>query len=1662
MSARHIDGRRESEFTTAARRPSPPALGRSSLVVMLTLFTTALELPSPPFLARHADVAEATEEPATTRVSISTDGVQGGGDRPSISGDGRFVAFLSGASNLVSGDTNNKTDIFVHDRSTGETSRVSVSSSGTQSNNWSWTPSISADGRYVTFQSWATNLTPGDANLCDTDFDSQADDPCPDILVHDRDTGTTESVSVDSSETQANGWSSAPSISGNGRYIAFQSSATNLVTGDTNGTEDVFLRDRQEGTTVRVSVSSTGTQSNSLSSGAKISDQGGHIAFGSLASNLVAGDTNGYHDVFVHARDTGTTSRVSVSSSGLQGNAKSGYDAIAISADGRYVVFDSDAYNFTPGEVAGFDDFFVHDRINAQTTMVSVDSMGREGTCCNISDEVDISSDGRYVAFGSSSLDLVCGDTRLDYDIMVHDRTLGRTTRVSVGSAGQQGNGGSFYPSISDDGRHVAFSSVAPNLVPDDTNGQGDVFVHDRSALPQKLCVPLKHTYGTGIHGLNPTATQSDPVNSATGSFTTSATDISLPGIGVPFLFKRHYNSMDSTVGALGRGWTHSLAASLNILANENIVLRGEDGQQLDYKLEADGTFTPNTGGRSELRTISGGYELLRHDQVKYRFNTAGRLTELRDRNDKGLALAYDANGRLSTVTDGAGRSIGFTHDASGRLTQIDLSDGRNVRYGYTSGRLTSLVDLRGKTWAFAYDTAGRLTTITDPANYVLIRNVYNAAGRVIEQYDAFDNKSTFSWDSATQTSTMTDARGGIWQDVYSNNILLRRIDPLGNTTTYEYDSNLNLTSRTDPRGHSVTMTYDTTGNVLTITAPAPLSYQRSFSYDSQNNVVSAANGRGYTTTFEFDAPGNLIKVTRPGNNVILLDRDQSGTGLLTTFTDPRGKVTEYEYDNDGNLAQVISSLGNKTTMSYDGFGRMVSMVEPRGNETGADPDEFRWSFTYDSADHLLTQTSPLGHSTTWEYEARGLLAARTDAKNRTTEYLNNAAGELASVVAPDGNETSYEYDVSGNLTARTDSKGRVTRYQYDLTNRVTQASNPLGNAWTYEYDAAGNITQKVDARGNATLRLADRTTSYDYDELNRLAGIDYSDSTADVSFVYDANGNRTAMTDGLGTETYSYDALDRLTAVIRGSQSFSYVYDVADHLTQRTYPDGTTVDLTYDDDGHLATVLSNSGTTTYSYDAAGFLISTALPNGYLKSRTFDADGRLTEINNASGSSVLSSFSYNLDEVGNPTALADAAGTTTTYAYDALDRITEVCFDSPCSLPTDDAIRYEYDAVGNRTSEVGPSGPTFYVYDDADRLVVATHPDRRIAYAYDENGNQILAGSRMFAYDMADRTVSTTQGLKTITYSYDGNGNRTQASSGSSAAQVTNYQWDINARLPEVVAERDGAGTLLRRYVHGEDLISMFTGGQDYYYHQDRIGSVTDLTSSTGTPTLSYAYEPYGTERSAPLGSLPTGGSPSPTNLMRFTGELYDADTGLYHLRARQYDPKVGRFLATDPLAPSISSPLVGAYVYANNRPTLLTDPSGLRAESRCWENVEGATLTDYLFGWACPPPLFDYNPQLVKTSYGWRAIDPFGDVCSFPAPDKGPYFDFTVPCLTHDYAYDLVKFGIGTEGEADDLFALDAFESCEAVSIFERGICEDAANIFATGLALTDLIPGK
>lgn len=433
------------------------------------------------------DPAGATQSPdagPTILISLNGSGQQTNGEsvRPATDSTSRIITFQSDASNLVGDDTNGVSDIFTKNTENGNVRRVSVASGGTQGNAASQSPDISSDGQWVAFHSWAFNLVSGDTNNV------------ADVFLHDRNTRQTFLVSKNNSGTISNDVSYDPSVSSDGRFVAYWSFASNLVANDFNNRSDIFVYDRQTNQTQRVSVNNSGQEGNGDSKNPAISADGRFVVYESRASNLVAGDSGSYTDIFLFDRNSGTTTRLSVRGNGAEGQGDSFEPDI--SSDGTKIVFTSLAANLIDGDTNGYPDIFYFDRSSGLMYRVSISSSGGQGN--EWSEQPVVSDNGQYIAFRSRANNLVPNDTNNIGDVFVRNFPAGTTTRVSVSSTGGQGNDASNDPGLTADGRYVVFASRASNLVSNDNNGLRDIFRKDQqdSPPPPPPTLTSNQTYG--------------------------------------------------------------------------------------------------------------------------------------------------------------------------------------------------------------------------------------------------------------------------------------------------------------------------------------------------------------------------------------------------------------------------------------------------------------------------------------------------------------------------------------------------------------------------------------------------------------------------------------------------------------------------------------------------------------------------------------------------------------------------------------------------------------------------------------------------------------------------------------------------------------------------------------------------------------------------------------------------------------------------------------------------------------------------------------------------------------------------------------------------------------------------------------------------------------
>jgi RHS repeat-associated protein len=1154
------------------------------------------------------------------------------------------------------------------------------------------------------------------------------------------------------------------------------------------------------------------------------------------------------------------------------------------------------------------------------------------------------------------------------------------------------------------DGRSVGYGYTAGRLTSfTDVRGKTWQYTYDGAGRLATIVDPLAHAQVSNVYDAasGRVVSQADALNKTTtfawdaGTQTATVTDPNNHVWKDVYVNNVLVKRIDGTNGTTEFGFDAELNGTL---------VKGPSNETTTMTYDASGNLLTATAPAS-----------LGSAQKTFVYNAKNDPTQVTDARATVTAYGYDTAGNQTTVTQAGVTVATMTYDTAGRVLTSTNGNGKTTTYTYdAAGNTLSETDPLGNKTTFTYDAAGRMLTRVDPKGNVsgcscaaqfMTTFTYNAAGQVLTETDQLGKTTTSTYDDAGNLLTKTDGNGKVTAYVYDNanrvtsvtaadggvsltsyddaGNKLTETDPLGHVTTHTYDSANRLVSSTTASGAKTTMFYDANGNLVKQVEPRgnvvganPDDYATTFTYDAAGRVLTETDPLAHVTTHVYDAVGNEIQVTDPNGKTTVSVYD--ARNRLSTVTAPDGGVTTYTYDAEGNkltvkdprnnitastyddanrLASVTKPSGGKTTYAYDANGNQTSMVEARGNVSGCGcAAQYTWTTAFDRANRKLSETSPLGHVTSYTYDGVGNQLTVTDANNHQTVTTYDSVNRVKTVTAPDLGVTTNTYDLAGNLVSRKDARNNTTTYAYDLDNRRTSVTNPLGKIWTTGYDAAGNVVSTTDANGNATVTAGDGTTTSTYDRAGRLTGVDYSDTTPDVAYTYDNAGNRLTMVDGAGTQTRTYDSVNRLLSVTRGTDVFSYVYDLAGNLTKRTYPGGAVTDSTYDVDNRMATAVNAALTTTYAYDVAGNLVSTTLPsaNGHVETRVYDRSGRVTEVKNQKGTTVLSKFALTLDPVGNPTTSVRTGGVSQTqvHTYDVNNRILSTCFQAAtCPVGSAALVTWTYDKVGNRLTEKRSSTTVTSTFNTADQLTAAGST----SYTYDSNGNQLTAGTRTFTYDLANRLKTTGSGSTTTTYTYDGDGVRQQASTGTAASAKTNFVWDVNQPNAQVALERNGSNTLQRQYIYGLKRIRQ-TVGTASYFHTDQLGSVTNTTSASGASQRTWSYEPYGVIR--------TSTGTSPANFVNFTGEYLDP-TGLYHLRARQYDPASGRFTRTDPVENSASG---SQYAYVSDRPTVSVDPAGL------WAVPPAGVMTRGLSGRASSP----HGVRCGSRSGGEELVYPF------------------------------------------------------------------------------------
>lgn len=947
--------------------------------------------------------------------------------------------------------------------------------------------------------------------------------------------------------------------------------------------------------------------------------------------------------------------------------------------------------------------------------------------------------------------------------------------------------------------------------------------------------------------------------------------------------------------------------------------------------------YSHDVAGRRELVTDPDGF-VTAHD-----YDDDGNVVRVTDPLGGVTVNTFDERGNPLTVTNPEGETTTFTYDSrDNRLSATDPV-GATTTYSYdASDRMLTRTDALGRQTKYEYDESGRLQRITNPAGKQESQRFWDASGSLIADMDARGNtrryernaqgyavatidprgnRSTSQLNANGIPVSTTDARGGVNTLELDRRGWIEKVTaPEGNYQNFVFDAQGEIATVSDAAGNAASQVLDASGRITRFTGPDGGVNQ--FFYDARGNRIRQVDGSGLETNFKYDALGRLVQ-TRLGEGGVA-ETTYDAVGRVLSDTDPNGNTTSYEYDPAGSNTAVTDALGNRTEFSYDLVGNLSARLDARGNTT---------RYRYDVLDRLVETEYPDGSTETVAYDEIGNVIAETDRLGRTKLYGYDQNNNLVSVTDTDGGVSTFAYDENNNRIEQVDAKGRSTRMLYDANNRLVEKRYPDGSTEAYEYNALGQIARMTLPDG----KYVDST----YDGFGRPAGHDLN-GEASESFSYDGAGRLSEASNLWGTVEYSYDSGGRVIEIrSEGGHTVQYGYDDSGNRTSIStrlngQPERVTL-YSYDALNRLATVQEPDGDiTSYTYDPVGNVASMTYPNGVVSGFTYDNVNQLTRIEHRQGASLLAAYDYTLDAGGRRLRVDHANGDSVSYDYDSADRLLLETHRNSSNVVVFEQT-FSYDAVGNRlTQRVSGQAQTLFSYDSADKLLSAG----ALSFAYDANGRLIARNSPQgiigYDYDVEGQLLRVTTSMGTVTYGYDASGKRRQRSHNGSEQNYLLDEASLTGYDQTLVAF-DGSGSQLAEYHWGDRLISADDGANDRFYHFDAGGNTRLLTDEVGVVSDSYDYEAFGRVRNR------TGVADNPYG---FAGESQQNPEGLIYLRARFYDPTIGRFVSRDPFSGTAEDPVsLHRYLYANANPIMYTDPSGMESFTLKGQMAVGAII---------------------------------------------------------------------------------------------------------------------
>lgn len=979
------------------------------------------------------------------------------------------------------------------------------------------------------------------------------------------------------------------------------------------------------------------------------------------------------------------------------------------------------------------------------------------------------------------------------------------------------------------------------------------------------------------------------------------------------------------------------------------------------------GAYRSPPGMSATLQPSAIGFELEFQfgDVLQFRASD-GRMVTRTDAFGNTLSAQYSGE-RLSRVTDAYGRYLEFYYDAGGRLYQVGDSTGRSVLYG-RQGTDFTFTDPVGSIQRYEMTASGLLTKIIDARGRTVVENDYDQSSKVYRQRILGESARTLWLHTSARSGVEVDPAGGVMRTYFDGHgrrvfqvdqagrlttwqfdgvgRLVRVISPLGNTRAFSYYPNHSLASEVNPAGHTRSIINDPQGRpwkvrnfegqetvttykdgsreveiydpefpeTITVSVPTlrPLSVTQpggiasSFVYDERGRLWKhhpAHYAPGEFDIYTYDARGHVDKITRPGGGFDDFTYDVRGN--MTETTDRRGarttfdynarrqrtKATQWEgtvghafqtfYDAVGDVDYTLDASGRKEDFDYDALGNLLTV---RRGPIGAQVATL--TQTYSDPRTLLTQrTDGEGNSTLLTYYATQELHTVRDALSRTTSFAYDADGRQTTVTTPLAHSTTDLWDVRGLQDGVQDAEGRLVDYTYDKNGRLTALANRRNETFTWNYNDAERFVESVTPTGKITLATRNtrglpeemiepsgQATIYDaYDAEGRLT--QKNDNVADAVYSYWPNGLLKEVTENGSTTYREYDALNRLIRYDDGEDnSITYEYYPSGELKKIVYPGNKPVTYAYDDFGRLWKVTDWAGRVTeYLYDNASRLVRVNRANGTYRIQVFDAASQFTGFREYTAAGALFLYQdlrYDADGRIEKSFLHPMPAEIT-LPFDTMD------YDTDNRLSLFNSASVTHDADGNMTYGPLPSGALgAYVYDARNRLLSA-------------------GGS---------------------SYRYNPDGIRVEINGTGAATFVI----DPNAPLSRTLMRTKGGVTAY--YVYGLSLLYEEVGGATKHYHTDQVGSTLAMTDGAGNVTDRWSYAPYGKEFRL------SGSTDTP---FRFNGAygVQSDSSGLLHMRARYYNPRLIRFCNADPIGFSGG---LNWYAFVENNPVSLIDPKGL------------------------------------------------------------------------------------------------------------------------------------